>query len=62
MTYRIRWQHSDRPNSYPFTVRVERDGELVGCEGARCEEEQAHALECAVSQARSRMKRVRGER
>lgn len=61
-TYRIHWTHSDKPNTYQFTVRVERDGVLVGCEGARCEDECGDALAAALVQARAGMKRVRRER
>jgi hypothetical protein len=57
--YKIRWQHSDKPNTYPWMVRVERDGVLVGCEGSRCEEEMADALYFAVRQARGYIRRMR---
>jgi hypothetical protein len=59
MKYKIRWQYSDKPNTYPWMVRVERDGVLIGCDGARCEEEMADVLYFAVSQARNRMRRLR---
>jgi hypothetical protein len=53
--YRIHTITSDKPNAYPFTIRVERDGVLVGCEGGRHWEEYGDVLSLAVSNARSGM-------
>jgi hypothetical protein len=54
-TYRISCITSDKPNDYPFTIRVERNGKLVACEGGSDWDEYGYTVSVAVATARAGM-------